>query len=312
MAKSSKSITHRAVFSKEVQDLWRICRRKETHKQNEGLEARKASRHGLEREKRWKELGDRQDRHRDVVWCGVTSNLVSFPIICMHLFDVNLLSTKRQGFASIQQVIPKSTLANPIAVRQEFPPVEGNFHFFLLRFDWRQWLTVQNHQDSSLGENIPGVCLGRCCWSLETCWRGRRWQDGKQHVKQMRSKKNLCRICNHLIPFVHIGDWQMNFRLGNTFFSSAAQDVRYYRRESAVLGWTNDGTVTVCSTEWHYPFAKRQPQDSRQCWWLSPQEDFGSLALFCSWVKFWKEQRIWMDWIAEVAEVEYLNQNQSN
>ena len=81
-----------------------------------------------------------------------------------------------------------------------------------------------------LGENIPGVCLGRCCWSLETCWRGRIWQDGKQNVKQMRSKKNLCRICNHLIPFVHIGDWQMNFRLGNTFFSSAAQDVRYYRR----------------------------------------------------------------------------------
>lgn len=125
-----------------------------------------------------------------------------------------------------------------------------------------------------LGENIPGVCLGRCCWSLETCWRGRIWQDGKQNVKQMRSKKNLCRICNHLIPFVHIGDWQMNFRLGNTFFSSAAQDVRYYRRESAVFGWTDDGIATIllfCSTEWHYPFAKRQPQDSRQCWWLSPQ-----------------------------------------
>lgn len=161
-----------------------------------------------------------------------------------------------------------------------------------------------------LGEKIPGVCLGRCCWSLETGWRGRRWQDGKQHVKQMRSKRNLCRICNHLISFVHVGDWQMNFRLGNTFFSSAAQDVRYYRRESAGMNW------------WWYchclfnrmtlPLAKRQPQDSRQCWWLSPQEDFGSLALFCSWVKFWKEQRIWMDWIAEVAEVEYLNQNQSN
>ena len=179
---------------------------KKTHKPNEGLEARKASRQGWER---WKELGD---RHCHIVmWCvtGVTSNLVSFPIICMHLFDVNLLSTKRKGFASIQQVIPKSTLANPIAVRQEFPPFEGNFLFFLLRFDWRQWLTLQNHQDSPLGENILGVCLGRCCWSLETCWRGRRWQDGKQHVKQMRSKKNLCRICNHLyiLIILAIGRW---------------------------------------------------------------------------------------------------------
>lgn len=131
----SKSITHHAVFSKEF-----------VSKPNEGLEARKASRQGWER---WKELGD---RHCHIVmWCvtGVTSNLVSFPHLHASVWRKSLVNAE-EGFASIQQLIPKSTLANPIAVRQEFPLVEGNFHFFLLRFDWRQWLTLQNHQDSPL------------------------------------------------------------------------------------------------------------------------------------------------------------------
>ena len=51
----------------------------------------------------------------------------------MLLFDVDLLSTKRKGFASIQQLIPKSTLANPIAVRQEFLYLKAIFIFFSYR-----------------------------------------------------------------------------------------------------------------------------------------------------------------------------------
>lgn len=143
----------------------------------------------------------KQEKLRGRAWrgrsgvTGVTSNLC--PPYDLHAFVCRKSPVNaEEGFASIQQMIPKSTLANPIAVR--FPPVEGNFHFFSLTVGLTTMIDTSKSSRFPLGENIPGVCLGRCCWSLETCWRGRRWQDGNQNVKQMRSKKNLCRICNHL------------------------------------------------------------------------------------------------------------------
>ena len=246
---------------------------------------------------------------RGVMWCNFKSCVIPY-----HLHASvwrRSLVNEEKGFCKHSAIDSKEYSSKPHCGKTGISLLEGNFHFFLLPFDWRQWLTLQNHQDAPLvrtfQESVWDGAVG--LWKpVGEAGYGRMESKMSSKCVQKRISVGSVIIWYHLY-ILAIGRWISDW--ATPFFSSAAQDVRYYRRESAVFGWTDDGIATIllfCSTEWHYPFAKRQPQDSRQCWWLSPQR---TLALFCSWVKFWK-QRIWMDWIAEVAEVEYLNQNQSN